>query len=65
MSGTKDCKFCDKRGLLWLPLRYGAVGTAMPAALDPLPKLSGKLGQGVSDLALTTAKYAVRLLRTG
>jgi len=65
MSGTKDCKFCDKRGLLWLPLRYGAVGTAMPAALDLLPKLTGKLGQGVSDLALTNAKYAVRLLRPG
>jgi len=65
MSGMKDCKFCDKRGLLWLPLRYSAVGAAAPAALDPLPKLSGKLGQGVSDLALTRAKYAVRLLRPG
>ncbi|MEO8154051.1 MAG: T6SS effector BTH_I2691 family protein [Rhizobacter sp.] len=65
MSGTKDCKFCDKRGLLWLPLRYSAVGAATPAALDPLPKLTGKLGQGVSDLALTRSKYAVRLLRSG
>jgi hypothetical protein len=65
MTGTKDCKFCDKRGLLWLPLRYGAVGAATAAALDPLPKLSGKLGQGVSDLAITRAKYAVRLLRPG
>jgi hypothetical protein len=65
MSGMKDCKFCDKRGLLWLPLCYSAVGAAAPAALNPLPKLSGKLGQGVSDLALTRAKYAVRLLRPG
>lgn len=65
MSGMKDCKFCDKRGLLWLPLRYGAVGSAQPAALNSLPKLSGKLGQGVSDLALTHAKYAVRMLRAG
>ena len=64
MSGTKDCKFCDKRGLLWLPLRYGAVGAAS-TALDKLPKLSGKLGQGVSDLAITRAKYAVRLMRQG
>jgi hypothetical protein len=65
MSGMKDCKFCDKRGLLWLPLRYAAVGAASPSALDPLPKLTGKLGQGVTDLALTRAKYAVRLLRPG
>ncbi len=65
MSGMKDCKFCDKRGLLWLPLRYGAVGAASLSALDPLPKLSGKLGAGVSDLTLMKAKYAVRLLRSG
>lgn len=65
MSGMKDCKFCDKRGLLWLPLRYSAVGADTLSALDPLPKLSGKLGQGVSDLALARAKYAVRLLRQG
>lgn len=65
MSGMKDCKFCDKRGLLWLPLRYGAVGAANLAALDALPKLAGKLGTGVSDLTLTKAKYAVRLLRSG
>lgn len=65
MSGMKDCKFCDKRGLLWLPLRYGAVGAANLAALDALPKLAGKLGTGVSDLALAKAKYAVRLLRSG
>lgn len=65
MSGTKDCKFCDKRGLLWLPLRYSAVGASSMAALNPLPKLSGKLGQGVADLALTHSKYAVRLLRPG
>jgi hypothetical protein len=61
----KDCKFCDKRGLLWLPLRYGALGSAQSASFDSLPKLSGKLGQGVSDLALTHARYAVRMLRTG
>lgn len=65
MSGTKDCKFCDKRGLLWLPLRYGAVGSASSSALAQLPKLTGKLGQGVADLALEKAKYAVRLLRSG
>lgn len=65
MSGTKDCKFCDKRGLLWLPLRYGAVGSAAPAALASLPALSGNLGQGVTDVALARAKYAVRLLRPG
>lgn len=65
MSGTKDCKFCDKRGLLWLPLRYSAVVTDDVAALTVLPTLSGTLGKGVTDVVLTQAKYAVRLLRPG
>lgn len=65
MSGKKDCKFCDKKGLLWLPLRYSAVGVDTPDAISSLPTLSGKLGKGVTDLALTEAKYAVRLLRSG
>lgn len=65
MSGNKDCKFCDKRGLLWLPLRYSAVGADTLAALSSLPKLSGKLGRGVVDLPLTRTKYAVRMLRSG
>lgn len=65
MSGKKDCKFCDKRGLLWLPLRYSAVGAPNLNDLNALPPLKGKLGKGVTDIALTHAKYAVRLLRAG
>ncbi|MET3135576.1 hypothetical protein AAKU55_005888 [Oxalobacteraceae bacterium GrIS 1.11] len=63
----KDCKFCDKEGLLILPLRYSAVvGEAMD---DPkkalLPALPPTLGDKVSDIVLTEAKYAPRLLRPG
>ena len=59
----KDCKFCDKKGLLILPLRYAAVVGERAAAL--LPPLPPSLGQGVSDIALSRAAYAPRLLREG
>ena len=68
MSGKKDCKFCDKNGLLWLPLRYSVVGSDYPNAFKRLPAIDGKkLGQGVVDIKLTDPKsrYAVRLLRPG
>jgi hypothetical protein len=65
MSGMKDCKFCEKNGLLWLPLRYSAVVSADAQALATLPALTGKLGQGVTDVKLKNAKYAARLLRPG
>ena len=68
MSGKKDCKFCDKNGLLWLPLRYSVVGSDHPDAFKTLPEIDGKkLGQGVTDIKLTDPKsrYAVRLLRPG
>lgn len=68
MSGKKDCKFCDKNGLLWLPLRYSVVGSDYPNAFKRLPEIDGKkLGQGVIDIKLTDPKsrYAVRLLRPG
>ncbi len=59
----KDCKFCDKSGLLILPLRYAAVvGDDVRAQLPALP---ATLGAGVSDLALTHGQYAPRLLRQG
>lgn len=59
----KDCRFCDKAGLLILPLRYAAVVGDDAARL--LPDLPGELGQGVKDLALTHGRYAPRLLRGG
>jgi hypothetical protein len=68
MSGKKDCKFCDKAGLLWLPLRYSVVGSEYPGAFKRLPEIDGKkLGHGVTDIKLTDqkSKYAVRLLRPG
>jgi hypothetical protein len=62
--GTKDCKFCDKQGLLILPLRYAAVvGEAQ--ALADIPALPATLGTGVKDLALTHGKYAPRMVREG
>jgi hypothetical protein len=62
--GTKDCKFCDKTGLLILPLRYAAVvGDA--SALADIPALPSTLGAGVRDLELTHGKYAPRMVREG
>lgn len=65
MSGMKDCKFCDKQGLLWLPLRYSVVAADNQEGLKALPAIGGKLGKNVTDIALANAKYAVRLLRPG
>lgn len=68
MIGKKDCKFCEKNGLLWLPLRYSVVSSEYPTAFKTLPKIGGKkLGQGVTDIKLTDPKsmYAVRLMRPG
>ncbi|MCY0912630.1 T6SS effector BTH_I2691 family protein [Massilia antarctica] len=63
----KDCKFCDKKGLLILPLRYAAV--AGEVADDPklafVPALPSTLGENVSDIAVSGAKYAPRMLRNG
>lgn len=59
----KDCKFCDKKGLLILPLRYAAV--VGDEAGKALPALPGTLGHNVQDILLTHAKYAPRLLREG
>ena len=65
MINKEDCKFCNKKGLLWLPLRYSAVVADKRGDLDSLPDLGGTLGKGVTDLALTHARYGVRLLRPG
>lgn len=59
----KDCKFCDKTGLLILPLRYAAVADEDAAKL--VPALPGTLGQNVQDIGLTHGRYAPRLLREG
>ena len=59
----KDCKFCDKQGLLILPLRYAAV--VGEKGSKGLPELPATLGAKVKDLKLTHGKYAPRLLRQG
>jgi hypothetical protein len=59
----KDCKFCDKTGLLILPLRYAVLVDDDASRL--MPEMPGTLGVGVKDLALTHARYAARLVREG
>lgn len=61
----KDCKFCDKEGLMILPLRYSVVVAEKLSDLSALPQLPGTLGDGVKDLSLTHAKYTPRMLRAG
>lgn len=62
----KDCKFCDKQGLMILPLRYSVAVSEQPAELSALPKaLPSTLGNGVADFALTNGRYAPALMRTG
>jgi hypothetical protein len=62
----KDCRFCNKTGLRFLPLVYAVIATTDKAALDSLPKISGKLGDMVTDLKLgPEARYAVRMLPPG
>lgn len=61
----KDCKHCEKKGLLVQVLRYCAVVADDAAALADVPALPGKLGKGVTDLGLAHAKYGARLLREG
>lgn len=58
----KDCKFCDKSGLLILPLRYAAVvGDSIPG----LPSLPSTLGEWTNDVVLSHSKYMPRMLRDG
>lgn len=61
----KDCKHCEKKGLLVQVLRYCAVVADDAAALADAPALPGKLGKGVTDLALAHARYGARFLREG
>jgi hypothetical protein len=62
----KDCKFCNKKGLLIHPLLYAVVWSNDAKVLAPFPALGGSLGGGVTDLPLgTNATYAVRMAREG
>lgn len=61
----KDCKFCDKKGLMILPLRYSVALADEMTALSAIPALPSSLGKGVSDLALSHGKYVPAMLRSG
>lgn len=61
----KDCKFCDKKGLMILPLRYSVALADDMKNLSGIPALPALLGNGVSDLALTQGKYVPAMLRPG
>jgi hypothetical protein len=62
----KDCPFCDKHGLMILPLRYSvAVADDIGKELAAIPALPGHLGDGVKDLNLTHGKYVPAMLRAG
>ncbi|SCK08586.1 T6SS effector BTH_I2691 family protein [Vogesella sp. LIG4] len=65
MSEPTQCKnkFCGKKGLLLLPLRYAVA--ASDAGHSEFAELSGNLGKGVADKKLGTAAYTVRMLRYG
>lgn len=63
MSGKKDCKFCNKKGLRILPLIYAAIGDEDAKRL--VPALPATLGQGVKDVPLSVSAYAPRMLREG
>jgi hypothetical protein len=63
MSGKKDCKFCNKKGLLILPLRYSVVADENAKSL--ISDLPATLGEGVKDIALAVSRYAPRMLRQG
>ena len=62
-ASTPICPFCDKQGLPILPVRYAVARTDLGNA----PSLPPAFGAGVADIALPseTAKYTLRLLRTG
>ena len=65
MSEPTQCKnkFCGKKGLLLLPLRYAVA--ASDAGHAEFAELSGNLGKGVADKKLGSAAYTVRMLRHG
>ncbi|MFT3930581.1 MAG: T6SS effector BTH_I2691 family protein [Spongiibacteraceae bacterium] len=59
----QGCRFCDKNGLLILPLRYAALAADDASSL--MPDMPGKLGNHVKNIELSRGKYAPRLLRPG
>jgi hypothetical protein len=60
-GGSGGCPFCDKVGLLFLPLIYGAAPA--DAGAPALPSHCG--GKNVCGVGLTKSAYALRMVRDG
>jgi hypothetical protein len=71
MAIEKTCGYCDKRGLLILPVRYAVapIDMGLPAVTAPLKVEDTARGVGKGqkqDLTLHgSARYTTRLLRCG
>ena len=60
------CTMCKKKGLPILPVRYSAFAdTKAHSASGVMRLMGGKFGDGVTNIALKKAKYALRTLRYG
>ena len=61
-----SCSMCKKKGLPILPVRYSAFAdTKAHSASGVMRLMDGKFGDGVTNIALKKAKYALRTLRYG
>lgn len=61
-----SCNMCKKKGLPILPVRYSAFAdTKAHSASGVMRLMGGKFGDGVTNIALKKAKYALRTLRYG
>jgi hypothetical protein len=61
-----SCNMCKKKGLPILPVRYSAFAdTKAHSASGVLRLMGAKFGEGVTNIALKKAKYALRTLRYG
>jgi hypothetical protein len=61
-----SCNMCKKKGLPILPVRYSVFAdTKAHSAAGAMRLMGGKFGEGVTNIALKKAKYALRTLRYG
>jgi hypothetical protein len=66
MRESGSCNMCKKKGLPILPVRYSAFAdTKAHSASGVMRLMGGKFGDGVTNIALKKAKYALRTLRYG
>ena len=61
-----SCNMCKKKGLPILPVRYSVFAdTKAHSAAGAMRLMGGNFGEGVTNIALKKAKYALRTLRYG